>query len=162
MTASTLILALLAAQVAGHEAGPAELPTCSNRVVNDVVRRVGCTLGDQACWARSGGFCTDHVERRLGAAAGSALDPVEPSAVRAGDIAAFAARAHYAVVERVVRDAAGAPVAVDLSESNFGSCWIDRALMITRDYKQVTRRRGVPLDEVDGGFLRARGAAPRG
>lgn len=160
MTASALALAIAALAAGGHEANAGNLPVCANRVINQVVKRVGCTLGDARCWARSAGFCNDWVERRLGKERTSKAKPIEAGAVQRGDVAVFASRAHYAYVERVVRDAGGRPVAVDLSEYNFGTCWVDAESMVTEKYKVVNRRRGVPLSEVDGGFLRPGVAAP--
>lgn len=157
-----LLLALLAA-IAGHELNAGALPVCSNRVIGTVAKRAGCTLGDTRCWLRGGGFCMDHVEARLKLgrpAAEARFDPVQPGDVRAGDVAVFNARAHYAYVEAVVRDPGGRPVAVDLTEYNFGTCWVDPDLMVTDQYKILNRRPAVALREVDGGFLRAR-ATPR-
>ncbi|MGB8930032.1 MAG: hypothetical protein WCC48_02150 [Anaeromyxobacteraceae bacterium] len=153
---SALALALL--PVAGHDANAGNLPVCANRVIRQVVRRVGCTVGDTRCWTRAGGFCTDHIEKRLGARRDGGADPMAPVAteqVRTGDVAAFASRAHYAYVEEVLRDRAGAPVAVELSELNFGTCWVDEGAMVTERYGLLGRRRVVVRD-VDGGFLRAR------
>lgn len=156
----TATSALLLALVAG--AGDGRRPHCPNRVVNEVVRRAGCTVGDLRCWYRSGGFCYDWVERRVleslpGKADGTTA--VAAGEVAPGDVAVFVASAHYAYVERVVRDAAGRPVAVDLSEYNFGSCWVDEDAMVTETYGVPRRRAGVPLSAVDGGFLRPRRAA---
>jgi hypothetical protein len=124
-------------------------------VINQVVKRAGCTLGDARCWYRSGGFCNDWVERRLGKGRAAKATPIDLAAVRKGDVAVFASRAHFAYVERVVRDAGGKPVAVDLSEYNFGACWVDAESMVTEKYKLVNRRSNVPVRDVDGGFLRA-------
>jgi hypothetical protein len=136
-----------------------ELPPCTNAVIQKVVRRVGCTLGDERCWVRAGGFCTDYVQQRI--LAGSRGQPAElvevaPADVRAGDVAVFVELPHYAFVERVGRDAEGRPVAVDLSEYNFGTCWVDDELMLTDRFKLLNRRAGVPVHAVDGGFRRAR------
>jgi hypothetical protein len=150
---------LLASAGSGHALNAGALPVCSNRVINDVVKRAGCTVGDRRCWNRSGGFCGDYVEERIRASpSGKAmgrLENIRLEEVREGDVAVFLSRAHYAYVERVSRDGAGRPVAVDLSEYNFGTCWVDRDVMVTDRYKIVSRRAGVPLREVDGGFLRA-------
>jgi hypothetical protein len=156
------LLALSLAQGGSHVLTTGDLPVCSNRVINEVVKRVGCTLGDWNCWKKSGGFCADHVEGRLGAVKpGRAmkLESVRPEEVAKGDVAVFASRSHYAYVERVIKDAKGRAVAVDLSEFNFGSCWVDRDLLITDRFKVLGRRTGVALPEVDGGFLRPRPAA---
>ncbi len=160
MIAPALLVALMAASGNGHGTDAGKLPVCSNRLIGSVVKRAGCTLGDARCWLRSGGFCTDHVEKRLGAerpASGTRFDPVRPEEVRPGDVAVFSARAHYAYVEAVVRGQGGTPLAVDLSEYNFGACWVDKETMVTDQYK-VLSRRSVALAEVDGGFLRARTA----
>jgi len=138
------------------------LPVCSNRTIHEVAKRTGCALGDLRCWASSHGYCNDWVERRLleGAPAGRLeLVPVATAEVRRGDVALFAARGHYAFVERVVADRSGRPVAVDLSEYNYGTCWVDTDLLVTDQYGTMHRRLGVPLGTVDG-FLRARPAAP--
>lgn len=158
-----MILAAALAAESGRGVGVLDLPHCSNRVVNEVVRRAGCTLGDMACWSRSGGYCTDYVERRLLAAAQVPrleLVPVPAEQVRAGDVAVFTARAHYALVERAVRDASGRIISVDVAEHNFGTCWVDRDLMITDHYKTLGRRRAIPVTAADGGFLRARPVGP--
>lgn len=155
---AALLIALVVA-TGGHEFNAGALPVCSNRVIGAVVKRARCTLGDTRCWLRGGGFCMDHVEGRLklgGPAADARFDSVQPGDVRAGDVAVFNARAHYAYVEAVVRDPGGRPVAVDLSEYNYGTCWVDRDLMVTDHYKLLNRRAAVALREVDGGFLRAR------
>lgn len=161
MSAAALAVAL--ALAAGHAADAGNLPDCANRTINEVVKRSGCTVGDTRCWVRSGGFCTDWVARSVAPAAGrgaaARLEPISPEQVRRGDVAVFAARAHAAVVERVVNDGAGRPVAVDVSEYNFGGCWVDRGAMVTEKYGVVTRRRAVPLRDVDGGFMRAPTAA---
>lgn len=150
------IAALLVA-AAAHSASPGDLPVCANRVINEVVRRSGCLLGDGKCWFRAGGFCMDYVKERVGGGRGVALEDLTPvgwEEVRRGDVAVFLARAHYAYVERVVRDKRGRPVRIDLSEYNFGSCWVDRNALVTDQYKSLGRRFGVAVGEVDGGFLR--------
>lgn len=160
-----LVLVALATSAGegAHAADAGVLPVCSNRVVNEVVKRAGCTLGDGRCWARSGGFCTDWVEARVAAAAGGKamrLEAVDPEQVRKGDVAVFAGRAHYAYVERVVVGAGGNAVAVDVSEYNFGRCWVDEEAMVTDQYEVVSRRRGIPVAEVDGGFMRPHAVGP--
>jgi hypothetical protein len=153
---AALALALVAQE--GHESNAGNLPVCSNGVINRVVKRVGCTLGDTRCWSRSGGYCGDHVEARIAAMRPGAklrLAAIRPEEVRKGDVAVFSSRAHYAVVEEVVRDKGGRPMAVDLSELNFGTCWVDEGLLITDQFKLVGRRAGVAVQAVDGGFLRA-------
>jgi hypothetical protein len=140
-----------------------ELPPCSNAVIQKVVKRVGCTLGDERCWIRAGGFCTDYVEQRiLASAPGKKMElvGVATGEVRPGDVAVFLEAPHYAWVERVERDAAGKPVAVDVSEYNFGTCWVDDELMVTDRYKLLNRRAGVPIAAVDGGFERPRPVSP--
>jgi hypothetical protein len=142
----------------GHQSNAGELPVCRNRVINEVVKRAGCTVGDTRCWNRGGGFCMDYVERRTagkGSAAPARRVEVKGEEVRSGDVAVFRSRAHYAFVERVIKGEDGRPVAVDLSEFNFGTCWVDEDAMITDQYKLLNRRLGVPLRDVDGGFLRA-------
>jgi hypothetical protein len=148
-----LVLALATARLALAQ----ELPPCRNAVLQRVVRRVGCTLGDERCWVRAGGFCTDYVEQRiLARAAGRTMElvSVEAADVRAGDVAVFFEAPHYAWIERVEKDATGRPVAVDVSEYNFGTCWIDDELMVTDRFKVLGRRRGIALAAVDGGFRR--------
>ena len=156
------LVALALSSGNGHDLDAGKLPVCSNRVINEVVKRSGCTVGDANCWNRSGGFCTHYVEQRLAATRpGRTLElgSLPPEEVARGDVAVFASRAHYAYVEGVTRDQAGRPVAVDLSEFNFGTCWVDKDSLVTEKYKAVGRRSGVPLAAVDGGFLRVRPAA---
>lgn len=158
MIPSMLVAALSLSSVPGQRASAGDLPVCANRVINEVVRRSGCTVGDARCWTRSGGFCTDFVEKAVRAGRREQaleLSPVRPETVQRGDVAVFASRVHYALVEKVIRDRSGAPVAVDLTEYNFGTCWVDEQLMVTDQYKVLNRRTGVPLGSVDGGFLRA-------
>lgn len=158
MTLPAVMLSLALATGEGHQANAGDLPVCSNAVINRVVKRTGCTLGDTRCWNRSGGFCGDYVEARIAAARPGAklrLESVKPEELKAGDVAVFASRAHYALVEAVVRDGKGRAVAVDLTEYNFGTCWVDQGLMVTDRYKLQGRRAAVPLGHVDGGFLRA-------
>jgi hypothetical protein len=163
VSAAAALLALALAAPSGHELNAGNLPICANAVINRVVKRVGCTLGDTKCWGRIGGFCGDHVEAKITAATpGQKLQltgiPVE--ALRPGDVAVFASRAHYAYVEGVARDKAGRVVSVDLSEFNFGTCWVDKEILVTDQFKQMGRRRGVAVRDVDGGFLRAVPVAP--
>jgi hypothetical protein len=160
VTGWVVILALAVSGASGHELNAGALPVCSNRVINDVVKRTGCTVGDARCWARKRGFCSAYIEQRLGVAAKTAgLQPIRPEEVRAGDVAVFEARAHVAYVEQVVRDGSGRPIAVDVSEYNFGTCWVDQEVMVTDRYQVVNRRSGIALRDVDGGFLRPRPAA---
>lgn len=159
MNAAILLLALAATGGAGYHTDAAKLPHCSNRVISEVVKRAGCTVGDMRCWTRSGGFCTDWVEKRVAAVKklpvkDLRLVPVAPEQVARGDLAIFAGRSHTAFVERVVKDRNGRAVAVDLSEYNFGTCWVDPSAMATEKYGVAGRRLGVPLAEVDGGFQR--------
>lgn len=160
MTATGALLTLALA-AGGHELDLRSLPVCSNRVIGQVVKRVGCSLGDYRCWSTRGGFCADYVEARLAAEKKQAGDTrsVRPEEVRAGDVAVFSARAHYAYVERVITDSKRRPVAVDLAEYNYGSCWVDPDLLVTDKYKVVNRRAAVALKDVDGGFLRPAPAA---
>ncbi len=150
----TLALTLATAASGGHARSAGDLPVCSNRVVNQVVKRVGCTVGDTRCWLRSGGFCTDYVERRLGKGRAAQATRIQPDEVRVGDLAVFASRAHMALVEAVIRDGRGRPVAVDVAESNYGTCWVDGDALVTEKYGLVNRRRSVALRDVDGGFSR--------
>ncbi len=147
-------LALAASAAGGHARNAGKLPVCANRVINQVVKRAGCTVGDTRCWIRSAGFCTDYVEKRLGKARAGQATRIGPAEVEKGDVAVFASRAHMAVVEAVVKDGRGRPVAVDLSEYNYGTCWVDGDALVTERYGVVSGRRGVALHDVDGGFLR--------
>jgi hypothetical protein len=134
----------------------AELPVCGNRVINEVTKRVGCTVGDAKCWLTKGGMCTDYIQK-MTTQPGKAIqlnNKVRPEDVRKGDIAQFFSRAHYAYVESVVKDKNGKPIAVNVSEYNYGACWVDQSTMVTDQYKTVNRRFGIPLGDVDGGFLR--------
>jgi hypothetical protein len=135
-----------------------DLPFCSNRTIHEVTHRAGCTVGDSKCWLTKGGFCTDYVLKK------SRVDPsgsavswlnVPPDEVKAGDIAVFAYRSHYAFIESVVRNKQGKPVAVNVSEFNFGDCLVDEQTMVTEKYGRVNTRPGIPLKVVDGGFLRS-------
>lgn len=131
------------------------LPVCNNRTISEVTKRVGCTVGDSKCWLLSGGFCTDYVQKKAGKS-GKPGDwiAIMPMNVRKGDIAVFYTRVHYAYVESVIKDKQGKPVSVNLSEYNFGTCWVDEQLMVTDKYKLVNKRSNIPLHFVDGGFLR--------
>ena len=135
-----------------------DLPVCSNRTINEVTSRAGCTVGDSRCWLRSGGFCTDYVQKKLNLIPSSLTivwTTVQPGDVRQGDIAVFNYRAHYAYVESVVRDKLGKPVAVNVTEYNYGTCLVDEQPMVTDKYKIVNKRSGILLNSVDGGFIRA-------
>jgi hypothetical protein len=160
--ATPVLVALAALAVARAPDSPAaSLPVCGNGTIRQVVKRTGCTLGDRRCWVSSGGYCTDWVERMVRAQEPARiveLGAVAADDVRKGDLAMFVARSHYAYVERVVTGKDGRPVAVDLSEYNFGTCWVDEDFLVTDQYRSLHRRSGVPLREVDGGFLRARPA----
>jgi hypothetical protein len=161
MTPALGLVALVALGGGGNDLSIRGIPVCSNHAAVAVVRRAGCTLGDGRCWERTGGFGAGYVEKRLaadGAPAPQRLERIRPTEVRAGDVAVFNARAHYAYVEKVVKDEGGKPIAVDLAEFNFGTCWVDRDYLVTDRYKVESRRPGVPLSGVDGGFLRARRA----
>lgn len=159
MSAWSLLFLLLAAPSGDrHPASVELLPVCGNRVINAVVRRAGCTVGDDRCWKRGGGMCADYVEGRIRkerSAKAIELTSVGAEEVVRGDVAVFTARAHLAYVEAVRRDPKGRLVAVDVAEFNFGTCWVDREAMITDTYGVLTRRRGVAAAEVDGGFRRA-------
>jgi hypothetical protein len=156
---SVLIFLAVLSNCLGVSSARAELllPVCSNRIINEVTKRVGCTVGDPKCWLSRGGFCTDYVQKKL------LLDrsdrkvtwvPVQPGDVRKGDIAVYNSIPHYAYVERVVRDKQGKPVAVDVSEYNFGDCLVDEQVMVTDKYKKVNTRSAIPLNAIDGGFMR--------
>lgn len=151
----TVLLALAAAP--GPRMDHGNLPVCGNRVIVEAVKRAGCTLGDSRCWNARGGFCNDYVERRIREARGNSkfrMEPQPAEQVARGDVAVFLSRAHFAYVEAVVKDRRGLPVAVDLAEYNFGTCWVDRSAMVTEKYLVLNRRQRVPLRDVDGGFLR--------
>ena len=136
----------------------AELPVCSNRVINEVTKRVGCTIGDSRCWLTKGGMCTDYIQKRVGQPGKTVQlnKHIRPEDVRKGDVAQFNARIHYAYVESVVKDRKGKPVAVNVSEYNYGTCWVDQSTLVTDTYKKVTKRSNIPLSSVDGGFWRLR------
>lgn len=158
-----LYAAVLLVLIVGAGSRPAtasELPVCSNRIINEVTARVGCTVGDANCWLTSGGFCTDYVEKKARRGQGDRkvqLKPINVGDVRKGDIARFASRAHYSYVESVVKGKDGKPVAVNLSEYNYGACLVDEQSMVTEKYKIVNKRTGVPVTDVDGGFMRPYG-----
>lgn len=146
-------------------ANAAELPFCSNRTINEVTHRVGCTVGDTKCWLNKGGFCTDYALKksrtdRSGSGEVSWVS-VQQSDVKTGDIAVFVSRSHYAFVESVVRDTQGKPVAVNVSEYNFGDCLVDDQAIVTNKYGTVNTRFGIPMNVVDGGFIRRSPMAPR-
>jgi hypothetical protein len=134
----------------------AELPVCSNRVINEVTKRVGCTVGDANCWLTKGGMCTDYIQKMAGRPGRVVQlnNRISPEDVRKGDVALFISHAHYAYVESVDRDVQGKPVAVNVSEYNYGGCWVDQDTMVTDKYMKVNKRSGIPLKSVDGGFLR--------
>jgi hypothetical protein len=153
----TLIACLVAALTGTPLGRAAELPLCSNRIINEVTVRTGCAVGDTECWVSSGGFCTDYVAkmtRRGKTGSSPRLRVIPASDVRKGDVAYFRSRVHMAYVERVARDGNGKPVAVDLSEYNYGKCLVDEQAQVTETYKIRTRRTAVPVKDVDGGFLR--------
>jgi hypothetical protein len=131
------------------------LPVCSNRVINEVTGRIGCTIGDSKCWLNKGGFCTDYVNKMTKQKkTNSNWKPVSTSNIRRGDIAQFNSRAHYAFVERVITDGNRRPVAIDVSEYNYGDCWIDEDMLVTDKYMKINKRTAIPLIDVDGGFFR--------
>lgn len=145
----------LLVSLTGIDAYADELPVCSNRVINEVTKRSGCTVGDAKCWFANGGFCMDYVQKRTQSPKQSQWQTIRAEMVKKGDIAQFySPRAHYAFVESVVRDKQGRPRAVNVSEYNYGTCWVDPDIMVTNTYKIVTRRTGIPISSVDGGFLR--------
>ena len=144
---------------AGAQVCCAELPVCSNRIVNNVMTRVGCAVGDTRCWLSKGGYCTDYVQKMTGHGQPGDADRwnrINPGDVKKGDVALFISFMHFAYVEGVVNDKEGRPVAVNLSEYNYGACWVDQANMVTDKYKTVNKRPGIPLGKVDGGFWRPR------
>lgn len=151
------LVALLVVIVVAGKPFAADLPVCSNRVINEVTARVGCTVGDAKCWLTRGGFCMDYVGKRArsGRTAGlPRLVPISLGKIKKGDVAQFNSRAHYAYIEAVLRNAGGKPVAVNLSEYNYGTCYVDEDSLVTDKYMVVNRRSGVPIDSIDGGFLR--------
>lgn len=151
-------ICVLLVSLAGNNVQGDELPACTNRVINQVTKRSGCTVGDAKCWFANGGFCMDYVQKRAAQGTSqkqSQWQPIRTEMVKKGDIAQFnSPRAHYAFVESVVRDKQGRPRAVNVSEYNYGTCWVDSDTMVTDTYKIVTRRTGIPISSVDGGFLR--------
>lgn len=152
-----LLLILLATVGTYTLSWAADLPICSNSVINAVTKRAGCTVGDRNCWLTRGGFCMDYVEKRLRRDHGGQtphLLPVNPAQLRSGDVAKFSSRVHYAYVESVIRNASGKPVAVNLAEYNYGTCMVDEESMVTDRYLLVNKRSGVAISSVDGGFLR--------
>ena len=151
------VLLMLIVGAGPRPATASELPVCSNRIINEVTARVGCTVGDANCWLTSGGFCTDYVEkkaRRGQAGQKVQLKPINVGDVRKGDIAQFTSRAHYSYVESVLKGKDGKPVTVNLSEYNYGTCLVDEQSMVTEKYKIVNKRTGVPVTDIDGGFMR--------
>ena len=148
-----VIFMLIAGQISYAE----ELPVCSNRVINLVTKRIGCTVGDSKCWLTHGGFCTDYVQKMtMNKITGTTnrWNPIPAENVKKGDIAQFNSRAHYAYVESVVKGKNGKPVAINVSEYNYGTCWVDEETMVTDQYKVVNKRLNIPLNAVDGGFIR--------
>ena len=137
-----------------------ELPVCSNRIINEVTRRVGCTIGDSNCWLSKGGFCTDYIQKMTWPGQpGKEVQlnkKIRPEEVKKGDVALFSSIPHYSYVESVVKDKSEKPVAVNVSEYNYGDCWVYEDMMVTDKYKKVNKRPGIPLSSVDGGFWRPR------
>lgn len=159
MSQRTLVLLIFLVCAGGEISHAEDLPVCSNRVINEVTTRVGCTVGDARCWLSKGGFCTDYVEKKARhGQSGKALQlkKINSEDVRKGDIAQFASRAHYAYVESVISGKNRKPVAVNLSEYNYGTCLVDEQSMVTDKYKVVNQRFKIPLGAVDGGFSRPR------
>lgn len=152
-----LLLLMLFVSVGAQSSSASDLTVCNNRVINEVTTRVGCTVGDSKCWLSSGGFCTDYVEkksRRGQTGKPIQLRKISSEDVKKGDVAQFVSRAHYAYVESVVKDKSGKPVAVNVSEYNYGVCMVDEQSMVTDKYKVINKRIKIPLSDVDGGFLR--------
>lgn len=135
-------------------------------------------LADCSCsdWISKKGYCVDYVKSRIPSfplpkshAEAAALRNSEVSAVEDGDVAIFRIGSywHVAYVERVRRDAGGVPLAVDVSEMNFGGdlsldefrrTWGDarpgewkRALCcgVTDGYNRVSTRSNVPVDSIE-------------
>ncbi len=152
------VMVLLAVTlVAGPQVCCAEIPVCSNKIVSAVMKRTGCAVGDIRCWLSKGGFCTDYVQKMTGHGKpgdASQWDKVKPENVKKGDVALFVSRMHFAYVESVVNDGNGKPAAVNVSEYNYGDCWVDQPNFVTDKYKIVNKRYGVALKKVDGGFWR--------
>lgn len=156
MRVRELVISAILALTAGQMSYAAELPVCSNRVINEVTKRIGCTVGDSRCWLSKGGFCTDYIQKMAGQP-GKAIQlnrKIRPENIKKGDIALFSSIPHYAYVESVVRDKDGKPVAVNVSEYNYGDCWVDQDMMVTDKYFKVNRRFRILLSNVDGGFWR--------
>jgi hypothetical protein len=152
-------LPLIAVFLLGHvRICYAELPVCSSRIINEVTKRAGCAIGDAECWLAKGGFCTDYIQNMAGRnRSGKSFQlskKIRPEYIRKGDVALFIARVHYAYIENVRTNKKGQPIAIDVSEFNYGSCWVDRDTLVTDKYKKVGRRSGLPLNSVDGGFWR--------
>jgi hypothetical protein len=149
---------LLISLFAGGWSYAADLPVCGNHIINKVTERVGCTVGDAKCWLTRGGFCTDYVQMMASRGQpGKTIqwsNRIRPEDIRKGDLAQFNSRVHYAYIEKVMKDLDGKPVAIDVSEYNYGNCWVDQATLVTDKYKTVNRRSGIPVASVDGGFLR--------
>ena len=159
MSRQTLVLLILLVSGPAKVSRADDLPVCGNRVINEVTTRVGCTVGDARCWLSKGGFCTDYVEKKVRRGQRGKtiqLKAIGSEDVKKGDIAQFASRAHFAYVESVITGKNGKPVAVNLSEYNYGTCLVDEQSMVTDKYKVINRRMAVPLSKVDGGFLRPR------
>lgn len=152
----SLLSVMMILSLAGM-ASASDLPVCSNRIINEVTKRAGCTVGDSRCWLTKGGFCTDYIEqnyRKIKPGKSIKLEKISENDVKKGDVAQFNSRAHYAYIESVVKGKDGKPVALNLSEYNYGVCWVDEENLVTEKYKIVNKRRNVPLSDVDGGFLR--------
>lgn len=104
------------------------------------------------------GYCTDYVNSKLrtrvrgDAETWPANTPV--AEVRPGDVAIFRREGHVAWVERVVVDR-GRAIAIDVSEQNFGSGWVNRECRVTTNFGKTTFRKGVPLARVDGVYREA-------
>jgi len=153
MFVKKLILPLVFLFTSVHLCYADELPVCSNRVINEVTKRVGCTVGDSRCWLTKGGFCMDYVQKKHPGKA-KQWQPISVDVIRKGDVAQFNSRPHYALIDKVVKDRQGKPVAINVSEYNYGTCWVDEQTMVTDKYMVVNRRSGIAVGSVDGGFLR--------
>ena len=165
MSGKRVLVLLAVVLFAGVQASRAAgLPVCSNRVVSDVMKRTGCSIGDKRCWLSKGGYCTDYIRITTGNGQPGDADQwarVLPEDVRKGDVARFRSRLHFAYVESVQSDKNGKSVAVDLSEYNYGDCWVDRENLVTDKYMMVNKRSGVALGSVSGGFWRRKQPAGR-
>lgn len=151
-----VLLAVFAFVSAGICLGQS-LPDCGGDAINEVTKRIGCTVGDAACWLSKGGYCTDYIEiktPRPQSGKPPRWEKISAGSVEKGDVAVFLSLSHYAYVESVTRDGGGRPISLDLSEYNYGGCWVDRSNMVTDKYKTVNKRYGVDPNIVDGGFLR--------